>query len=320
MARTKRLIKSFSRLLFPILILVVGAVAGASVWFVYKLAHPANPVYLVTPDKYGQLSSRASQVTDENWTNKDGTRARGWLLKGSANAPAVILLHKYGADRSYTLNLGVKLSEATNFTILMPDQRAHGENSLVKISTFGGRESEDVSSAVEFLRGLKTTEQAPLVGKSIGIYGVEMGAAAALLGSVTDTSINALALDSVPQNSDALLKEVFSRQFPFASSLTSKLPPLGTYFYFYEGSYKREPFCDIAKNLSNRQVLLLAGLDAPVLQESTNKLEKCFPSNTKVESKTDLSPSGYGIVNASIEQSEAYDQRVIDFFRQALGE
>jgi pimeloyl-ACP methyl ester carboxylesterase len=320
MARAKRLIKSFYRLLFPILILVVAATAAASVWFVYKLAHPANPVYLVTPDKYGQLSSRASQVTDENWTNKDGTRGRGWLLKGSVNAPAVILLHKFGADRSYVLNLGVKLSEATNYTVLMPDQRAHGEGSLVKISTFGGRESEDVSSAIEFLRGLKTPEQAPLVGKSIGIYGVEMGAAAALYSAVTDTSINALALDSVPQDSDALLKEVFSRQFPFASSVTSKLPRLGTYLYFYEGSYKREPLCDTAKNLSNRQALLLGGLDAPVLQESTNKLAKCFPSSTKVESKTDLSPSGFGIVNASIEQSEVYDQKVIDFFRQALGE
>jgi pimeloyl-ACP methyl ester carboxylesterase len=318
MARTKRLIKSFSRLLLPIIILVVGAIVGASVWFVYKLAHPANPVYLVTPDKYGQLSSRASQVTDESWTNKDGTRARGWLLKGAANAPAVILLHKYGADRSYVLNLGVKLSEATNYTILMPDQRAHGENPLVKVSTFGGKESEDVSSAVEFLRGLKTPEQAPLVGKSIGVYGVEMGAAAALYGAVTDTSINALALDSVPQDSDALLREVFTRQFPFASSVTSRLPRLGTYFYFYEGSYKREPLCDTAKNLSNRQVLLLGGLDVPVLQESTGKLSKCFPSSTKAESKTDLSPSGFSIVNASIEQSEAYDQRIIDFFRQAL--
>jgi pimeloyl-ACP methyl ester carboxylesterase len=318
MAKTKRLVKSFYRLLFPIVILLVLAVGSASVWLLYKMAHPANPVYLVTPEKYGQLSSRASQVTDENWTNKDGTRARGWLLKGSANAPAVILLHKFGADRSYVLNLGVKLSEATNFTILMPDLRAHGEAPLVKIATFGGRESEDVNSAVEFLRGLKSADEAPLVGKSIGVYGVEMGALAGLLGAGKDTSINALALDSVPQDSDALLAAAFTKRFPFASAVTSKLPILGTYLYFYEGSYKREPACETAKGLANRQVLLLGGLDAPGLQESTSKLAKCFPSGTKVESRTDLSPSGFSIVNASIEQSEAYDQRVIDFFRQVF--
>lgn len=320
MAKTKRLVKSFYRLLFPIVILLVLAVASASVWLLYTVARPANPVYLVTPDKYGQLSSRASQVTDENWVNKDGTRERGWLLKGAPDAPAVILLHKYGADRSHVLNLGVKLSEATNFTILMPDQRAHGEGPLAKYTTFGGRESEDVTSAVEFLRGLKTAEQTPLVGKGIGVYGLEMGALAALMASSGDTGINALALDSVPQDPDALLTAIFSKRFPFASSVTSKLPVLGTYLYFYEGSYKREAACETAKGLSNRQVLLLAGLDAPAFQESTSKLAKCFPSGTRVESKTDLSPSGYSIVNASIEQSEAYDQRIIDFFRQALGQ
>lgn len=319
MAKTKRLVKSFYRLLFPIVILLVVAAGAASVWLLYTVARPANPVYLVTPDKYGQLSSRASQVTDENWVNKDGTRERGWLLKGATDAPAVILLHKYGADRSHVLNLGVKLSEATNFTVLMPDQRAHGEGPLVKYTTFGGRESEDVISAVEFLRELKTAEQTPLVGKSIGVYGLEMGTLAALMASAKDTSINALALDSVPQDPDALLAAVSSKRFPFASSVTSKLPVLGTYLYFYEGSYKREAACETAKGLSNRQVLLLAGLDAPAFQESTSKLAKCFPSGTRVESKTDLSPSGFSIVNASIEQSEAYDQRIIDFFRQALG-
>jgi hypothetical protein len=76
----------------------------------------------------------------------------------------------------------------------------------------------------------------------------------------------------------------------------------------------------MAKTLSGRKVLLLGGLDAPEFQESTSKLSKCFPANSTVESKTDLSPSGYSIINASLELSEAYDQRVIDFFRQSLGQ
>lgn len=320
MAKTKRLVKSFYRLLLPIFVLVILAAGSASIWVLYKMAHPATPKYLVTPDKYGQLSPRASQVTDENWTNKDATRSRGWLLKGSPNAPAIILLHKYGADRSYVLDLGVKLSEATNFTVLMPDQRGHGENPLIKNTSFGGKESEDVDSAVQFLQGLKTPEQTPLVGKAIGIYGVEMGASSALLASGKDQGIKALALDSVAQDSDNLLTEAFNKRFPFASSVTSKFVILGTYLYFYEGSYKRESLCDTARGLTNRHVLLLAGLDAPAFQDSTAKLAKCFSSGNKVETKTDLSPSGFGIRNASLEQSEAYDQRIIDFFRQALSE
>ena len=60
MAKAKRLVKSFYRLLFPIVVLVILAVAGASVWLLYKTARPVTAVYLVTPEKYGQLSSRAA--------------------------------------------------------------------------------------------------------------------------------------------------------------------------------------------------------------------------------------------------------------------
>jgi len=66
--------------------------------------------------------------------------------------------------------------------------------------------------------------------------------------------------------------------------------------------------------------MLLAGVDETAFQDSTAKLGKCFLPSTTVDVKTDLSPSGYSIINASIELSEAYDQRVIDYFRQSLGE
>lgn len=318
MAKVKRLVKSFWRLLLPVVILLLLAVAGSSVWLVHETAHPVSAAYLVTPDKYGQLSSRGAQVTDESWTNRDGTPARGWLLRGNPDAPAVILLHKYGADRSHVLNLGVKLNEATNFTVLMPDQRGHGLEPGVKYTSFGGCESDDTASAIQYLRSLKTPEQFPLVGKDIGIYGLEMGALAAMFAATQDQSVKALALDSVPQSADNLLASVVDKRFPFASSVTSKFAQLGTRPYFYEGCFKRETVCELAKTLTNRKVMLLAGLDAPGFQESTSKLSKCFPPNSATESKTDLSPSGYSIINASIELSEAYDQRVIDFFKNSL--
>ena len=104
MAKTKRLFKSFSRLLLPVVILFVLAVISGSVYMVYKTAQPPKAAYLVTPEKYGRLSARGAQVTDETWTNRDGTSARGWLLRGAENAPAVILLHRYSADRSHVLD------------------------------------------------------------------------------------------------------------------------------------------------------------------------------------------------------------------------
>jgi len=318
MAGTKRLIKSFYRLLSPPVILSFISIAVASVWLVYEASRPMTTVYLVTPEKYGQLSSRGAQVTNETWANRDGTPARGWLLRGIPNAPAVVLLHRYGADRSHLLNLGVKLNEATNFTILMPDQRGHGENPPVEHSSFGGCESDDVLAAIDYLRGLKSPEQVPLVGKDIGVYGIEMGALAALNAASADKSIKALVLDSVPTDADGLMSSVIGKRYPFASFVTARFASLGTYPFYYQGCYKRQSSCEIARSLSDRRFLLLGGIDAPEFQDSTSKLSKCFPVNTAVDTKTDLSPSGMGMISASITQSEAYDQRVIDYMKQAL--
>lgn len=319
MAKTKRLFKSFYRLILPVFILVVGSLAGGGIFLVERAARAPHARYLVTPEKYAQLSSRGAQITDETWQNEDGSTARGWLLRGTAGAPAVVMLHAYGADRSYVLNLGVKLNEATDFTILMPDQRGHGDTPHVKNTSFGGRETGDTLAAVKFLRTLRPDGQTPLVGQSIGIYGTEMGALTAVFAAGQDEAVKALVLDSLPNSSDDLLARATVKRYPFASFVTTRVARLGTYMFYFDGNYRRDSGCDVAKNLNNRQILLLAGADAPEFQTSTTAASRCFPNSTKIETKTDLNPSGFNITNASLEQSEAYDQRVIGFFKQSLG-
>lgn len=318
MAKVKRLTKSFLRLLLPVVFLLVVSAAAASVWLVHETSHPINMGYVITPEKYGLLSSRGAQVTEEAWQGKDGSKQKGWLLRGMPNMPAVVLLHRYGANRSHVLNLGVKLNEATNFTVLMPDLRAHGNEAGDAKCTFGGCESEDLTATVSYVKGLKSAEGFQLVGGGVGIYGLEMGALSALATAASNADVKAIALDSVPADSDAMLASVVGKRFPFASNVTEKLGQLGTYAYFYDGCYNRTSSCDLARGMNNRDVLLLAGTDSQAFQESTSKLSKCFPASVRMDSKTDLSPSGMGILNASLETSEAYDQRVIDFFRNSL--
>src|SRR5918999_1538162 len=119
--------KLFTALL-PTVLIVILAVVGVSVWLVRGATRPPRQAYLVTPEKFAQLSDRGLRATEERWSNRDGTEARGWLLRGAEGAPAVVLLHGYGADRSWLLNLGVKINETTNLTVLLPDLRSHGEN------------------------------------------------------------------------------------------------------------------------------------------------------------------------------------------------
>jgi Lysophospholipase len=319
MLKAKRLFKSVLRLILPIVVLVVLAAVSASLWLVHTSARVQPNSYLVTPAKYGLLSARGAQVTDEKWPNQDGTTARGWLLRGSQNAPAVILLHKFGADRSYELNLGVKLNESTNYTVLMPDLRGHGEGPMVETSTFGQHEADDTLAAVEYLRNLKTQDGVPLVGSKMGVYGIELGALAALRAASRDPAIAALALDSIPTDSKAVISNAIEHRFPFGSSITTRLAGMGAPLYFYNGAFADASICETGKAVLDRKVLLLAGVDSPTLQASTTKLGRCIQSGgLNVETKLDLSPSGYNIMNASMDKSQDYEQRVIDFFRLSL--
>ncbi|HEX3559666.1 MAG TPA: alpha/beta fold hydrolase [Pyrinomonadaceae bacterium] len=301
----------------PIILIIILALAGLTGWLVYGATRPPRRAYLVTPEKFASLSDRGLKATEESWTNRDGTGARGWLVRGAEGAPAVVLLHRYGADRSWLLNLGVKLNETTNMTVLLPDLRGHGENPPVQSVSFGSLESEDVLAALDFIRGLKTQQGHALAGESAGVYGVELGAYAALLAARDDKSIRALVLDSVPDTADTVLGAAVNARTGLDNGLLRLLARIGTRFYF-SGHYKNDAACTVAESLGERRVLLLSGQDAGPLRPTTETLTRCFSAQANVEAQTDLSSTGFTLASASSEEDEAYDRRVIEFFDRAL--
>ncbi|HEX8473365.1 MAG TPA: hypothetical protein VF666_04995 [Pyrinomonadaceae bacterium] len=318
MSPRRRAGRKLIKALLPILLLLTVAIVGFISWMVYGVVHPPQREYLVTPGGF-VMSNRGPQATEETWTNADGTKARGWLLRGTEGAPAVIMLHRYGADRSWLLNLGVKLNETTNFTVLWPDLRGHGLNPSVNWSGFGSRESSDVLAALSYLRTLKTPQERPLISDRIGIYGVELGAYAALVAATTsEPNMRALALDSVPASPDELLHSAARNRTGLDNGFIHFLARIGTRVYFL-GNYGDAPdACTAASNLRDADVLLLAGADAASLRDSTTTLAACFPNQSKVELRNDLPLTGYNLASAAGEQGEAYDRRVIEFFDRTL--
>lgn len=302
--------------LLPILLLLVLAVIGVTVWLVYAATRPPRRAYLVTPEQFLRLSDRGLRATEETWQNRDGTSARGWLVRGTEGAPAVVLLHGYGADRSWLLNLGVKLNETTNMTVLLPDLRGHGQDPPVAASSFGWMEADDALAALEYLRGLKSPQGRALVG-AVGVYGVEAGAYAALSAVRRDAAVRAVALDSVPDGPDDVLAGAVHDRAGFDNRLLHALARLGTRVY-YAGRYKADAACTLAEGLGDRQVLLLSGESAGRLKHTTETLANCFPARTDVETHTDLPLTGLSLASASPEQDEAYDRRIIEFFDRTL--
>ncbi|MDT5269195.1 MAG: uncharacterized protein QOH49_1381 [Acidobacteriota bacterium] len=303
--------------LLPILLLLGLAVVCVTVWLVYAATHPPRRAYLVTPEQFLRLSDRGLKATEETWANRDGTRARGWLVRGAEGSPAVLLLHGYGADRSWLLNLGVKINETTNMTVLLPDLRGHGQEPPVAVSSFGWAEADDALAALEYLRGLKSPQGRALAGGAVGVYGVEAGAYAALSAARRDEAVRAVVLDSVPDSPDEVLAGAVRDRTGFDNRLLQALARLGTRVYF-AGRYKADAACTLAEGLGKRQVLLLSGEGAGRLRQTTETLANCFPTRANVETHTDLPLTGLALASASPEEDEAYDRRLIDFFDRTL--
>jgi pimeloyl-ACP methyl ester carboxylesterase len=321
MAIRRRFGKKLFKTLLPILLIVAAAIVIGLGSLVYGIIRPPRRSYLVTPKEFATISGTAKslKVTDENWANRDGTMSRGWLLRGAEGAPAVIFLHRYGGDRSLVFNLGMKLNEATNFTILWPDLRGHGLNPPVKWTFFGSREADDVLAAVEFLRSLKGDTRSNLVGDQVGIYGVELGAYAGMIAATRDPKLQVLVLDSVPRSADELVSAAVADDVGVNIGLISYPARLATRVYFL-GKYKSPSSCELASNLPTRHVLLLAGSDDGYLQNSTASIVPCFPNPANLESKTNLPLTGFTTPSATGVEGERYDRPVIDYFVKQLGQ
>jgi pimeloyl-ACP methyl ester carboxylesterase len=308
--------------LLPVALLLVLGVGAGLFYIVRTIAHPATHPYLVTPETFPAFSARGLRVSEEHWSNSDGTQARGWLLRGAEGAPAVVLLHRYGADRSWLLNLGVKINEATNYTILWPDLRGHGENPVVSQTSFGAHEIADVTAAVTFLRKLKTSQQRPLVAERFGFFGVELGAYAALAASTRQpesASVRALVLDSVPASPDEMLSNAVRDRLGFDNGLLNLFTRGAARLYFL-GGYENAASCNLAAQLAGKRILLLSGEDAGNLRESTKSLAECLPPSSSVALNTDLPVTGFTASSATGEQGDTYDRLVIEFFSKAFNE
>lgn len=286
-------------------------------FIVRGITHPPRRAYLVTPKAFSQISGPGLKVTDQTWRNRDNTTARGWLLRGTEGAPAIVLLHHYGTDRSWLFNLGVKINEATNFTVLWPDLRGHGLVPPVQWTSFGAVEGEDVLAALDFLRSQKSEHGNRLVGSQVGLFGVELGAFAALRAAAQDKGVIVLALDSVPRNSDELVQTTIKNDLGMNVPMLAALANLATQIYLL-GRYESTPSCEIAASLSTQRVLLLSGPDAGELRETTIDLARCFKDPTSVEVKTDLPLTALDLPSAPGEDGEGYDRMVIEFLDQNL--
>jgi len=316
MSSKRRVLKRLAKALLPILLVIVLVFGAVMIWIVRGITRPPRAPYLVTPQTFSKVTGPILNAKEVSWTNHDGTKARGWLIPGAENSPAVILLHRYGADRSWLLNLAVKLNESTNFTVLCPDLRGHGENPPVNWSLFGSVEGDDVTAAIGYLHTLKSPADKPQITATIGVYGAELGAYVALDAARRYAEIRALALDSVPASPDDLIRAATNTHMAINNSFLQRLGRWGVKIYSL-GKYQDTPSCEVAHSLRDKRVLLLTGDGGEQWEASTLMLSGCFVGGS-VEIKRNLKLTGLNLPVSTGQQEESYDRPVIEFFDKAL--
>jgi pimeloyl-ACP methyl ester carboxylesterase len=236
------------------------------------------------------------------------------MILGADEAPAIILLHGYGADRSWLLNLAVKLNETTNFTVLWPDLRGHGENPPVNWTSFGAVEGDDVTAAIDYLHTLKSPTGKPQIGPRVGVYGIGLGSYAALDAANRYADIRALALDSAPASPDDVVRAATTARTGMSNSFFQRLARVGMGVYSF-GKFPTKTSCELAQTLRDVHVLLLAGVQDQ-WQQSTLDLARCLKAPPEI--RKDLTITGARLPSSTGEQEEAYDRPVIEFFSKSL--
>jgi uncharacterized protein len=118
-------------------------------------------------------------------TARDGIRLHSWLFRSPTATASVIVLHGHGGNKHMTLPLAGMLHP--DYNVLLLDHRGHGDSEGLR-TTIGYEERLDVHAAVDVLvgRGLGP----------VGIFGMSMGAATAILAAAEDERIAAIVADS----------------------------------------------------------------------------------------------------------------------------
>jgi uncharacterized protein len=122
--------------------------------------------------------------------SQSGATLAGWFVPGKPGAGAVVLMHGVRGTRTQMLGHADFLSRA-GYSLLLFDFQAHGESAGEQI-TFGHLESRDAQAAVNYVRRR-------LPGEKVGVIGVSLGGAAALLAS-PELDADALVVEMVYSN------------------------------------------------------------------------------------------------------------------------
>jgi pimeloyl-ACP methyl ester carboxylesterase len=293
-----RIVRSLKKILLTVLILTVVLVAIPGFVF-YKVTRPGMAEETLDPSYYLLKFSGVRVQAD------DGREIGGWWIAGKMGAPGIVLSPGFGMSRSDVLSLANAL-HAEGFNILVYVQRG-SSSSTRKTSTFGLKESRDLIAVIRFAQGIPEIDSS-----RIGVWGVDVGAYAALAAAASFPEVRAVAADSVFASAyeflDIRIGEEYGIRNRFLQLGCRQMLKLFCAATGYRGG------AEVAfENLSGCSILLITGENRRELALLTSALYSRLPSKKEIMR---FETSRVHMMKGK--QFEDYDGQVTDFFLQNL--
>jgi dipeptidyl aminopeptidase/acylaminoacyl peptidase len=277
-------------------------------YLTYRITHPPIPVIDVNPSYHGL------PFIEVKWRSKAGGELGGWFIHGTRGAPAIILCHGYGSSRTEILDLAAVLQGRGYYHILVFNMRGHGQEQFPRTS-LGLYEKADLLGAIEYVLSL------PEVDKRVGLWGVSMGAYAALAASVEADRVVAVAADSAYTDVESFIHVQTQNQLGSGNRLLGGLMDLVFATQFLVSPTKLSEKIP-STGLANKNLLFITGANSPNLATQTRKLFVETQDQAKNTQK-DIMPlekcrdkTQYEILFN--EEKKFYDERILNFFRKAM--
>jgi len=292
----------FGLLFLTILVLVAGAGSLVS----YQIHTVANPPRLTEAIHPSDFLMRADDIS---FQSTDGLPLTAWLIRGDREAPVIILCHDLGESKSVFLDAAVPLQRA-GYNLLLIDFRGHGESGG-KGSTLGTDERYDVLGAIDLLRTRRD-----LNPDRIGIWGVGMGAYAAVLAAAERKEVVALALDSLYPDVQTYLDRVLFRGVPPGAS---RITRYASVFYgpYFQWKTTKGMAAQAVQQLSDRNLLFIVSRAIPESVVVGREFYASLPEGGQADKNLlELGTSGTSDLYA--EDKRKYEEGITGFFHSYL--
>lgn len=154
-------------------------------------------IYLTRPKQAAVVAPHTDVVLQNvTFPSKSDSVLHGWFIQGELDKAGILLMHGLRSNRLQMLRRAEVLNKA-GYSVLLFDFQGHGESKGRKI-TFGFLESLDAEAGFDYLK-------TRVKNNKVGVIGVSLGGAAALLGTVKNRA-DAMILESVYPSIEQAIK------------------------------------------------------------------------------------------------------------------